>query len=76
MNFNSFGFHINGVNSKLSDIDYLVGLKYYTGSFKLDFAYPPYFKQNKLIAYITNLLGPVKGGGFRKMYLPALESVL
>ena len=76
MDFNSIALHVDGVNSKLSDIDYFVSMKEYLHDFKLDVAYPPYFKHNKFLAVLSNYLGPSKGGGFRNVFHQGLKEIL
>ena len=59
-NFNKFNFHLDGINGKLSDIDYYdAAMQMVTEQkFPVETSAPAYFKRNKVISWLTNVLAP------------------
>jgi hypothetical protein len=78
MDFNKINMHLDGVNGKLSDIDYYDTVLYgiIDVGLSVDVAAPAYFKNNKAISYVSKMLAPVDGskkasskGSIRDAYL-------
>lgn len=80
--FNKFHLHMDGVNSKLSDIDYLSAMEQYlqVRDIQYDTQAPGYFRKNKFIAYLTRLISRRDLGLGRKSindyFLDLLDSIL
>jgi len=60
MKYNKFNVHIEGINGKLSDIDYLDAVlkSISQNNFAKDLSSPPYFKQNKILQNFLNIFSP------------------
>jgi len=80
--WNKLSFHIDGVNSKLSDLDYLSNVQEITdaNSIGYDLISPSYFRKNKFISWLTNKVAPksTKGSAksMRDIYLDGLSEIL
>ena len=76
--FSKFSLHIDGVNSKLSDIDYLSASEQALTShgFKYDVNSPAYFRKNAILKKVSSIIAPAKGVSYRDHYLNMLGEVL
>lgn len=90
--FNKINLHVDGLNGKLSDIDYYDAARTAVSDAGLhpDTSAPPYFKNNKAISYLTKYLSgddkrekgkngkkPAKGDKtIRDYYLDGLAEIL
>jgi hypothetical protein len=58
--WNKFSLHVEGINAKTSDLDYLNELNQAIGrqGYSWDYFKPAYFRKNKFISKATEILAP------------------
>jgi hypothetical protein len=78
--WNKFALHVEGINAKTSDLDYLNALNQAIGGhgFSWDYFKPAYFRKNKFIAKATEVLAPKSRKQFslRDTILDGMEAIV